>query len=40
MTRAPMCGIPYHAAETYISKLIENGSQSSYMRTIGRSKTY
>lgn len=24
-TRAPMCGIPYHAAETYISKLIENG---------------
>lgn len=23
--RAPMCGIPYHAAETYISKLIENG---------------
>ena len=23
--RAPMCGIPFHAAETYISKLIENG---------------
>ena len=23
--RAPMCGIPYHAAELYISKLIENG---------------
>lgn len=23
--RAPMCGIPYHAAETYISKLIEKG---------------
>lgn len=23
--RAPMCGIPYHAAEGYISKLIENG---------------
>ena len=22
--RAPMCGIPYHAADTYISKLIEN----------------
>ena len=22
--RAPMCGIPYHAAETYIAKLIEN----------------
>lgn len=23
--RAPMCGIPYHAAESYIAKLIENG---------------
>ncbi len=23
--RAPMCGIPYHAAETYIAKLIEKG---------------
>ena len=23
--RAPMCGIPYHAAETYISKLISKG---------------
>ena len=23
--RAPMCGIPYHAAEGYIAKLIENG---------------
>ncbi len=23
--RAPMCGIPYHAAETYIARLIENG---------------
>ena len=23
--RAPMCGIPFHAAETYISKLVENG---------------
>lgn len=23
--RAPMCGIPYHAATTYISKLISNG---------------
>ena len=22
--RAPMCGIPYHAAECYIAKLIEN----------------
>ena len=23
--RAPMCGIPYHAAETYISRLISKG---------------
>jgi len=23
--RAPMCGIPYHAAETYIAKLVEGG---------------
>ncbi|MCL2621914.1 MAG: DNA mismatch repair protein MutS, partial [Firmicutes bacterium] len=23
--RAPMCGIPYHAADTYIAKLIEQG---------------
>ena len=23
--RAPMCGVPYHAAESYISKLIEKG---------------
>ena len=23
--RAPMCGVPYHAADSYIAKLIENG---------------
>ena len=23
--RAPMCGVPYHAAETYINRLIEKG---------------
>ena len=23
--RAPMCGIPFHAAETYIKRLIEKG---------------
>ena len=22
--RAPMCGVPYHAAETYINRLIES----------------
>ena len=23
--RAPMCGVPYHSADTYIGKLVENG---------------
>lgn len=23
--RAPMCGVPYHAAKTYIAKLVDNG---------------
>lgn len=23
--RAPMCGVPFHAADTYIAKLVENG---------------
>ncbi|MDR2771450.1 MAG: DNA mismatch repair protein MutS, partial [Clostridiales Family XIII bacterium] len=23
--RAPMCGVPYHAAETYLAKLVERG---------------
>ena len=25
--RAPMCGVPFHAAETYINRLIEKGSK-------------
>ena len=25
--RAPMCGIPYHAADTYIAKLVELGEK-------------
>ena len=25
--RAPMCGVPYHAAETYIAKLVEQGEK-------------
>ena len=24
-TRAPMCGVPYHAVDTYIARLIEKG---------------
>ena len=23
--RAPMCGVPYHAAESYVTKLVERG---------------
>ncbi|MBR6501762.1 MAG: DNA mismatch repair protein MutS, partial [Firmicutes bacterium] len=23
--RAPMCGVPYHAADTYIGRLVEKG---------------
>ena len=25
--RAPMCGVPYHACETYIAKLVEQGQK-------------
>ena len=25
--RAPMCGVPYHSAQSYISKLIKNGKK-------------
>ena len=27
---APMCGVPYHAAETYINKLVKKGSHQDY----------
>ena len=27
--RAPMCGVPFHSANSYISKLVENGYISS-----------
>ena len=23
--RAPMCGVPFHAADSYVAKLVENG---------------
>lgn len=25
MNAAPMCGVPYHAVDTYVEKLIERG---------------
>ena len=33
--RAPMCGIPHHAAESYIAKLIEKG----YIISAGETRT-
>ena len=30
VAKAPMCGIPYHAAESYIDKLINKGYKISY----------
>ena len=31
--RAPMCGIPYHAVETYLARLVSRGSSRSYVST-------
>lgn len=33
--RAPMCGVPYHAAETYIAKLVELGQKVAICEQIG-----
>ncbi len=33
--RAPMCGIPHHAAKSYISKLVENGYKVAICEQIG-----
>ena len=32
---APMCGVPYHAAETYVNKLVQKGSQVAIAEQIG-----
>lgn len=37
--RAPMCGIPYHAAETYISRLIEKGYKVAICEQVEDPKT-
>ena len=29
--KAPMCGIPHHVSETYISRLVEKGYKSCYL---------
>ena len=35
----PMCGVPYHAADGYISKLVRKGFQGRDLRADGRSAT-
>ncbi len=37
--RAPMCGVPYHAAENYINRLIEKGYKVAICEQIGDPKT-
>jgi len=37
--RAPMCGVPYHSAETYIGKLIEKGYKVAICEQVEDPKT-
>lgn len=37
--RAPMCGVPFHAAETYISRLIEKGYKVAICEQVEDPKT-
>ena len=37
--RAPMCGIPYHAAETYINRLIDKGYKVAICEQVEDPKT-
>ncbi len=37
--RAPMCGVPYHASETYISRLIEKGYKVAICEQVEDPKT-
>lgn len=37
--RAPMCGVPYHAAEGYISRLVEKGYQVAICEQVEDPKT-
>ena len=36
--RAPMCGIPYHAVEGYLNKLVAKRTQGCHLRAGGRSE--
>ena len=33
--RAPMCGVPYHSAESYIARLVAKGYKVAILRTNG-----
>ena len=37
--RAPMCGVPYHAADTYIAKLVEKGYKVAVCEQVEDPKT-
>ncbi len=37
--RAPMCGIPYHAADTYINRLVEKGYKVAICEQMERPET-
>ena len=34
--RAPMCGVPFHSADTYIAKLVSKGYKVGICEQIGR----
>ena len=35
----PMCGVPYHAVDFYIKKLVSFGKKNRYLRTARKSQT-
>ena len=37
--RAPMCGVPYHAADSYIAKLVESGQRVAICEQLSDPKT-
>ena len=37
-TRVPMCGVPYHAIDNYIRKLIDNGYRVAMCETLEQPK--
>ncbi len=37
--RAPMCGVPYHAAETYVNRLIDRGYKVAICEQVSDPKT-